>query len=142
MPRTPTATASRSTSPSALREPQRMIYRIPLTLIGLFLGGWMLFDGIHVIVHGKYFGPDKPGPWSSIFIKVGINPFSLGPLFILLGVLWLVFLVGTLRGDAWGWYFAAIVAIASLWYLPVGTVLSMVYLITLLIGRATLLSSR
>jgi hypothetical protein len=33
-----------------------------------------------------------------------------------------------LADQAWGWYGAVIVAIATLWYVPLGTVLSLAYL--------------
>lgn len=99
-----------------------------LTLIALLTGGWMVFDGIHVLARGKYFGPDKPGPWSNLFMAMGIDPFSLGPLFIALGILWLVFLAATLGGKRWGQRGAVLTAIASQWYLPVGTILSIAYL--------------
>ena len=54
----------------------------------------MLLDGIYVILKGKYIGPDKPGPWANLFYKLDINVFKLGPLFIILGIVWLIFLFG------------------------------------------------
>src|SRR5215208_2696307 len=111
------------------------ISRIAIALVGTFLGGWMIFDGVHVMVRGKYFGPEKPGPWSVLFSRMGIDPFRLGPMFVLLGVLWIVFLIAMLRGETWGWYGAVVVAVATLWYLPVGTVLSLLYLALVVFGR-------
>src|SRR3954471_11020917 len=115
-----------------------MILKLVTSLVGCLAGGWMIFDGIHVMLRGKYFGPDKPGPWSVLFTKLGVDPFSLGPLFILLGILWLVFLLAMLAGQPWGWYGAIAVAALSLWYLPLGTVLSIVYLGLLLVGKSRL----
>jgi hypothetical protein len=108
-----------------------MLTRILLAIVALLAGGWMLFDGLHVLLKGKYFGPDKPGPWSLLFIRLGIDPFKLGPLFILLGLLWLAGLALVFTGKPWALYAAGAVAIASLWYLPVGTLLSVVYLVLL-----------
>ena len=105
-----------------------MVAKILAALIGVFVGGWMIFDGIHVMVKGKYFGPEKPGPWSIAFVKLGVDPMRLGPGFVALGILWLVFLAGVLSGQTWGRYGALIVAAATLWYLPVGTVLSGLYM--------------
>ena len=102
--------------------------KVALSLTGLLAGGWMLFDGIHVMLRGKYFGPETPGPWSVLFTRIGINPFRLGPIFILFGTLWLVFLAATLRGFTWGRYAAIAVAVATLWYLPLGTILAIIYL--------------
>jgi hypothetical protein len=109
--------------------------RIALMVVGLLAGGWMLVDGVHVLVYGKYIGPDKPGPWSGLFTAMGVDPFRLGPLFVGLGAAWLICLVATLRAMRWGWYGAAAVAVASVWYLPVGTLLSMIYLMLLLSQR-------
>jgi hypothetical protein len=109
--------------------------RIFAAVVGCVVGGWMLFDGLHVILKGKYFGPDKPGPWSALFARAGIDPFKLGPVFIAFGVLWLGFLVATLCDQKWGRYGAAVVAVATLWYLPVGTVLSLIYLLLLYYTR-------
>src|SRR4051812_37681062 len=46
--------------------------QLALAVTGLLAGGWMVFDGIHVLLRGKYFGPDKPGPWSHLFTALGI----------------------------------------------------------------------
>jgi hypothetical protein len=108
--------------------------KILTAVVGLLAGGWMVFDGVHVMLRGKYFGPDKPGPWSVLFARVGIDPFRLGPLFIVLGTLWLVFLVALLCDRTWGWYGAAGIAVLSLWYLPLGTILSLLYLGLLFFG--------
>jgi hypothetical protein len=102
--------------------------RVLLAVVGLLAGGWMIMDGVHVMLRGKYIGPEKPGPWSIAFVKFGIDPFRLGPMFVAFGALWLVFLAATLAGQTWGKYGAASVALASLWYLPLGTVLSLIYL--------------
>jgi len=113
-----------------------MALKIITALVALLAGEWMIFDGVHVMMRGKYFGPEKPGPWSIVFIKMGVDPFRLGPLFVGLGLLWIVFLVALLTGQKWGWYGAVATAVATLWYLPVGTVLSVIYLVLLwMIGR-------
>jgi hypothetical protein len=106
-----------------------------LTLIALLVGWWMIFDGVYVLRYGKYFGPDKPGPWTRLFIAAGVDPFRLGPLFIVMGTLWLVFRLATLAGKRWGRQGALATAIASLWYLPLGTVLSAIYIAVLWLDR-------
>src|SRR3954469_24887119 len=112
-----------------------MTAKLPIMLVGLLAGGWMIIDGAHVMLRGKYIGPDKPGPWSVPFVRAGIDPFRLGPLFVAMGVLWLVFLAANLSGQRWGWYGGVIVAIASLWYVPLGTLLSLIYLCLLYFER-------
>jgi hypothetical protein len=105
-----------------------LLVRTLIVLVAALAGGWMIFDGLHVLVRGKYFGPERPGPWSVPFARAGINPLALGPVFIALGVCWLVFLAAMLGGRTWGRYGAAAVAIASLWYFPLGTMLAAIYL--------------
>lgn len=105
-----------------------LLNRIALTPVALLAGGWMLFDGIHVILRGKYFGPEKPGPWSGMFVSLGINPFRLGPMFIGFGVAWLVCLMAIWLGLPWGRTVGILIAVATLWYLPLGTVLSVIYI--------------
>ncbi|TSA38728.1 MAG: hypothetical protein D4R64_01940 [Porphyromonadaceae bacterium] len=68
--------------------------KIAITILGLLNGGWMLTDGIYVLLKGKYIGPDKPGPWATLFYKLNIDVFKLGPLSILFGVVWLTFILG------------------------------------------------
>lgn len=105
----------------------------------LLQGGWMIFDGIHVLAKGRYFGPPQPGPWSRLVAAVGLDPMSLGMPFILLGGLWLIGAGMTLVGQEWAWNLALGVAIASLWYLPIGTILAALMIGLLLYGRNTLL---
>ena len=88
-----------------------MLVRATLILIALFVGGWMVFDGIHVLIYGRFFGPEKPGPWSAVVSSIGLNPlpvwrpvpFARYPLAavcrghaisIVLGVVW-----GPIRSD-------------------------------------------
>ena len=63
-----------------------MIIRSIFTLIALLAGGWMIFDGVHVLLTGKYVGPEKPGVWSNVVSAVGIDPFSMGVSFIIFGI--------------------------------------------------------
>jgi hypothetical protein len=115
-----------------------MFPKIAMFITGLLISGWMIFDGIHVLRTGKYFGPPEPGPWSKLVSLLGINPFSMGIPFIILGILWLVGLVGIAQTTSWGWTFALAVSIATLWYLPIGTVLSLLYIILLIVFKTKL----
>ena len=98
----------------------------------------MLLDGIYVILKGKYIGPDKPGPWANLFYKLDINVFKLGPLFIILGIVWLIFLFGLWTNQSWTYLLGLIIAILTLWYLPFGTLLATIILIVLLTSRQKL----
>lgn len=115
-----------------------MIVKLITSLIALLIGGWMIFDGIHVLRTGKYFGPEKPGPWSDLVNAIGLDPYTLGVPFIALGILWLVFVSAMLIHQQWAWNASLVTAVLTLWYLPVGTILSLIYISLLLIFRARL----
>lgn len=55
----------------------------------------------------------------------------MGFPFILLGLFWISFVIGVLMRQRWAWYGAIVPAAATLWYLPVGTKLSIVYILVL-----------
>ena len=98
-----------------------------LALISAVLGGWMLADGLRVLRTGRYFGPETPGPWRHVPQAFGVDPFALGPVFVGLGAAWLIaaamhLTLGLPRPAV------VVLAILTLWYLPVGTVLSLAVL--------------
>ena len=76
-----------------------------ITILGLLNGGYMLLDGIYVMMKGKYIGPPKPGPWSALFDKLNVDVFKLGPLFIAFGLLWLVWLYSLWSNQSWAYFF-------------------------------------
>lgn len=112
--------------------------KILVTILAFLNGGYMLLDGLYVMMKGKYIGPEKPGPWASLFEKFGADVFKLGPLFIVFGVLWLVWLYGLWTSQSWAHTFGIVVCILTLWYLPVGTLFSLVILFTLIFARQKL----
>ena len=123
--------------PDGIIFTNRMI-KIVLTILSLLNGGFMVADGIYVILKGKYMGPPKPGPWAMLFEKLGVNVFKLGPLFVLFGLAWLLFLVACLTKQPWAWSMGIAVAVLTLWYLPVGTIISILVLVLLLTMRTRL----
>lgn len=98
----------------------------------------MLLDGIYVMIKGKYIGPEKPGPWANLFNKLGIDVFKLGPLFTVFGLLWLCWLYSLWSNQGWAYIFGIIVSILTCWYLPVGTIFSVIILMLLLLARQKL----
>jgi hypothetical protein len=115
-----------------------MSVKVILSLIALLVGGWMIFDGVHVLTTGRYFGPEKPGPWSDLVAAVGLDPFGFGVTFIVLGFLWLLSLAAVLLRQRQAWYAALVTAILTLWYLPVGTILALLYIALLFVYRRKL----
>ena len=103
-------------------------------LIGLALinGSWMLADGVYVMVNGKYIGPEKPGPWASLIGMTGLDVFKLGPVFVLFGAAWLLFAGSYLSEQSWARHFGVALSLFTLWYLPFGTLISIVILAALI----------
>jgi uncharacterized membrane protein (DUF2068 family) len=109
--------------------------KILITILAALNGGYMLLDGIYVLLKGKYIGPEKPGPWASLFGKLNIDVFKLGPLFIVYGVLWLIFIYALWTQQSWTNVYGIIISILTLWYLPVGTLFSIIILLVLLLKK-------
>ncbi len=109
--------------------------KILLTIIGLINATYMLIDGVFVMMNGKYIGPEKPGPWSNIFAKLNVDVFKLGPMFIVFGLLWFLFVYGLQTSQNWTYWYGMVLSIATLWYLPIGTLISVGVIVLLTIYR-------
>lgn len=109
--------------------------KLLITILGSINGLYMLIDGIFVLVNGKYIGPEKPGPWANLFDKLGVDVFKLGPLFILFGLAWLGWTIALWSGQPVAWLFGIVLSILTLWYLPVGTLFSVIILVSLILLR-------
>lgn len=109
--------------------------KILIIILGLINGGYMLLDGIFVLIKGKYIGPEKPGPWASLFYKIDVDVFKLGPLFIFFGIVWLVWAYSIWTDQNWSFVLGLIISVLTLWYLPIGTLFSLVIFIVLLAAR-------
>ncbi len=103
-----------------------------LIILSVIIGAYMLIDGIFVMLHGKYIGPVKPGPWSILFEKLNINVFKLGPIFCLYGVLWILLAYALTMRTSWAKLFAIILGFSTLWYLPFGTLISIIVIVVFL----------
>lgn len=112
--------------------------KLLIAILALINGGYMLLDGIYVLLKGKYIGPEKPGPWANLFYKLDVNVFKLGPMFIAFGIVWLVFLLGLWTSQGWTYFLGILISILTLWYLPIGTLLSVIILAVLLTSRQKL----
>ena len=107
--------------------------------IALLVGTWMTFDGSRAIISGDYITPKSGpsagqlGPWATVLRSIGVEPRSTAVkvLHILLGLLWLAAGLCQFRNPALGRTLLFVSASASLWYLPVGTALSLIELILL-----------
>jgi hypothetical protein len=105
-----------------------MLLRVGLLLVAVAEGGFMLADGVRNLLTGTYFGGGALGPWSGLVAAAGLDPHHFGVVFAVLGLAWLVAVTGLLTGASWGWWASFAVGVLTLWYMPVGTVLAVVWL--------------
>lgn len=115
-----------------------MFIKISILVLALMNGGWMVFDGLHVRITGKYFGPPEPGPWSGLVSVLGVDPFTMGPVFIVIGTCWIGSVIGLLYSVSWAWWVLLFTAIATLWYIPMGSIISIAVIALLIIFRSEL----
>ncbi len=106
-----------------------------LIILGLVNGVYMLIDGCYVKFKGKYIGPKEPGIWTIIFSKFRIDVFKLAPLFIIYGLLWLIWVYGFWTNQSWSYLMGIIMSVFTLWYLPLGTLFSLIILFVLLLYK-------
>jgi hypothetical protein len=115
-----------------------MVARLALAVLALVTGGFQVVDGMHVLVRGRYLGPETPGPWRHVVAAVGLDPFAIGPFFLTLGCCWLAAATALLTSSMAAWWGLLLVAAATLWYLPIGTLTSLVTIVVLIVARRTL----
>lgn len=106
-----------------------------VVLVLAFVGaGWLAFDGAHALITGDYVTPKSGphagqlGPWSKVFAAMGFDPrsFLVKCLHLLVGGAWLAAISLFLFRCRGGWVAMLICAVAGLWYLPFGTIISLI----------------
>jgi hypothetical protein len=117
-----------------------MLPRVVLIGLALVTGGFQVIDGAHVLITGKYIGPETPGPWRHLVHAIGLDPLTLGPAFIALGACWLTTTALLLfTASTWAWWSLMATAAITLWYLPVGTATALATIVTLMLARDQLI---
>jgi len=114
--------------------------RIAIAVLGLVEGCWMAFDGTRALTVGDYVTPSSGayagqlGPWNYVVSAVGIPPRSttMKLIFVAYGVAWIIIAFGLASRSGWAWRAMLIAAIATLWYIPVGTIFGVLQLLGLL----------
>ncbi|MBY0525357.1 MAG: hypothetical protein K2R98_18260 [Gemmataceae bacterium] len=110
-------------------------------VLGVIIGGWLTFDGTRAFLTGDYVTPrsgtnaGQLGPWSNLVAATGLDPRSpvMKAVHVILGVSWLAAVSCFATRVPLGWWAMAGCAVASLWYLPVGTLIAVVELVLLLL---------
>lgn len=108
--------------------------------LALFQGGWLTFDGGRALVVGDYVTPTSGprvgqlGPWSRIVSAIGLEARStfMKCLHVSLGIAWLIGLAVLVMRPASGWWVVLGCGVATLWYLPIGTFVSIVVIVLLM----------
>jgi hypothetical protein len=114
-----------------------------VVLLALIEAGWMTYDGSRALTRGDYVTPTtgphagQLGPWQHVVRLVGIAPRStlMKSIFVVYGLLWLAIIGLFLKGVSWASTAMLVAAIGALWYLPVGTVVSALQIVGLLVLR-------
>ncbi len=112
-----------------------------IVVVALVAAGWLAFDGAHALISGDYVTPKSGshagqlGPWSKVFDAMGIDPRSLLVkwLHLLVGAAWLGAIVWFALRARRAWIAMLIGAVAGLWYVPFGTVISLLVIGLLLL---------
>lgn len=103
-------------------------------------GGWLVFDGLHALVGGDYVTPSSGpyvgqlGPWSDLVRAIGLDPRSLTVRWahVVLGAVSLTMAASLVAGFRWAPRGALLSAVATAWYAPVGTLMSVAQVLLLL----------
>jgi hypothetical protein len=114
-----------------------------VVLLAIQEAGWLAFDGTRALLVGDYVTPSSGphagqlGPWSKLVAGVGLEPRStlVKSLHVLLGAGWLAMAVCFALRLPWAWWGMLGCAVATLWYLPFGTLLSLLQIVLLLLPR-------
>ena len=104
----------------------------------------MAFDGGRALIVGDYVTPrtgqyaGQLGPWSRLVQAVGLQSRGtlMKSIFLVYGVGWLLVGAAYLAGLSWSWWGMLLLAIGALWYLPFGTLLSVIQIVLLLVLRS------
>lgn len=106
-------------------------------ILGFVMGAWMVFEGWHRLAYGDYIRlGGRLGPWADLAMAIGLDPMRFGGVFIVWGVVWLITCAGLFLQRHWAWPVAVILAIGSLIYCGVGTVVAAITLILLCLKRS------
>lgn len=100
--------------------------------LALMDAGYMTADGIRALTSGDYFTPSSGehagelGPWARVVESFGIAPRSspMKAFFVIYGLIWSAFTVAFALEQSWSWLPMLVFAIGSIWYLTIGTIVS------------------
>jgi hypothetical protein len=109
--------------------------------LAFITAGWMAYDGSRALIVGDYATPKSGayagqlGPWSKLVTAAGIAPRStlMKAIFAIYGFAWLIITIFFVLKFSWARWAMIVAAIGALWYLPFGTLLSIIQIFLLLV---------
>jgi hypothetical protein len=112
-----------------------------VVVLAFLEAGWLAFDGGRALILGDYVTPSSGpyagqlDPWAKLVSAIGIEPRStlMKSIHIIQGLAWLALIVRFALRLSWAWWGMLLCVIATLWYLPFGTLLSVVQIVLLLL---------
>jgi hypothetical protein len=108
----------------------RIRLRWTFLFAGLVQAGGMLVDAFQLL-RGVAIPEDSMWMWARVVEGVGLDPERFGPVFLVLAIAWAAATIAVLRDQPGAQKAATVLALASLWYLVMGTCLSAIYLFAL-----------
>ncbi|MGA2111480.1 MAG: hypothetical protein ABSG98_04940 [Anaerolineales bacterium] len=132
----PPSGQSRATQPppeNPKTEHVPKILRVALVL-GALLGVWLVVEGLYARLFGQL--PEVSTHfelWASLLIRWKIDPARLGWPLVVVGTTWWGSLAGVWIRHRWGWPFAMILGLISLFFLGPSTLIAACLLAILLL---------
>lgn len=108
-----------------------MVLRIGIVVLAFLTGGYMIVDALHALYTDNYITiGGHLGPWTAVLASVHIPYYTLAAklLFLAAGSLYIVVAIDYAVNDLRSATGIAGIAIATLWYLPFGTLFSLIVL--------------
>lgn len=120
-----------------------LILKWLVPVLAIALGGWFVYDGMRALTRGDYTTPasgphaGQLGPWAKLVSALGVNPRGtpMKTVHVVLGLIWIMGAFSYVARPQLGTLWLTVVAVASLWYLPFGTVIALAELAMLFLSR-------
>ena len=117
--------------------------RVAVLVLATFEAGWLAFDGTRALIVGDFITPKSGpyagelGPWRHLVQAAGLDPRGTPTklIFATYGWTWLIVVIAFAAGAPWSWRAMLIAAAGSLWFLPIGTLCSVVQIVLLVMLR-------
>ena len=123
------------TSPQPISTTQKQPLTVTLfLLLACFMGGWLIFDGLHQRLFGDYVRINgQLGPWANLVTAVGLDLRAFAWFFIVLGNTFIICGIMLTQQRRWAYQVGLIAACLSLVYLGLGTPFALAALVLLLV---------